>query len=535
MSAVALILILLAAAAALDLLADAIAVPHPALLVLAGLALAVTPGLPRAELDPDVVFLVFVPPLLYAAAITTSLRDFRQNIGSITRLGVLLVVLTIVVVAAVAHAIIPRMPWPAAFVLGAIVAPPDVVAVTAVTRRLGIPRQVETILEGEGLINDATALVAYRMAIRSVDSNAFSWVQAAAEFARAAAGGIAVGLAVGAAIVWIRRRVTAAAEVENTISLITPFAAFIPAERLGLSGILAVVAAGLYVARQAPRILSAENRIEAYTMWTIVVFVLEGLIFILIGLDLPVVSRALGDQSIPEVIRDGLVVSAAIIAVRLLWIYPAAYIPRAFRAWRGKPPHYPAWRRVLFVGWAGIRGADSLVIALALPLTTAAARPFPRRGLIIVVTFIVILMTLVIQGLTLTPVLKLLKLAGPDDAEDREELQARLRTAQAGVARLGRLIDEQPALAPIARTVRDRHQHRIHRYAERAQHRRHARDERAAADYRFVRGAMLDAEREELLRLRDAGVVGDAVVRRLQRDLDLEQLLLGSEDPPDGE
>ena len=233
MSAVALILILLAASAALDLVAQRIRVPHPTLLVLGGLALAFVPGLPRAELDPEIVFLVFVPPLLYAAAFRTSWRDFRGNLRSILLLGVGLVIATIATVAAVSHAIVPTFSWPAAFVLGAIVAPPDAVAVTAVTRRLGVSRRVETILEGEGLINDATALVAYRMAVRAVESGVFSWLRGAVEFVLAGAGGIGVGLLVGIAVVWIRRRLAAAPEVDSTVSLLTPFAAYIPAERLG--------------------------------------------------------------------------------------------------------------------------------------------------------------------------------------------------------------------------------------------------------------------------------------------------------------
>jgi Na+/H+ antiporter len=427
------------------------------------------------------------------------------------------------------------MPWPAAFVLGAIVAPPDAVAVTAVTRRLGIPRRVEAILEGEGLINDATALVAYRMSVRSVDASTFSWLQAGVQFVVAAAGGVAVGLAVGVAVVWIRRRLTSASEVENTISLLTPFAAFIPAERLGVSGVLAVVAVGLYVARQVPRILSPENRVEGYAMWGIVTFVLEGLIFILIGLDLPIVARAMGGESLGRVVSYGLVVGATIVVVRIAWTFPAAYLPPLFASWRGRPAEYPPWRRILFIGWAGIRGADSLVIALSLPLTTPRGAPFPGRGLIIVVTFIVILVTLVMQGLTLAPVLTLLKLDGRDTAEDKEESEAQLRMARAGVARLERLIDAEPALAPVARALRDRHRHRVHRYAERTARRRHVRDERAAADYRTVRGEMLDAEREELLRLRDESVIGDAVMRRLQRDLDLEQLLLDRQEPSNEE
>jgi NhaP-type Na+/H+ or K+/H+ antiporter len=505
MPAVALILILLGAAAALQLAAQRMNLPHPVLLVLGGLLLAVTPGLPRVRLDPDIVFLLFVPPLLYRAALMTSWRDFRAHLRSILLLAVGLVLATTLAIAAVAHRIVPGLSWPSAFLLGVIIAPPDPVAATAVLRNLDAPAAIETILEGEGLVNDATALVGYRMGVNVV----------------------------GVGIAWVRRRVEHAPEVENTISLLTPFAAFIPADRLGLSGVLAVVTVGLYLGREGPRIVSPETRVQAASMWDMMTFVLEGLIFILIGLDLPLVTQDLGGESLLRLTLYGLVISAAAIAVRLLWTFPGAYLPLRLDSWRGQAGPVPSWGRVFFVGWSGMRGADSLVIALALPLKTMDGRPFAGRSTIIFLTFVAILVTLVLQGLTLAPLIRWLGLKGDGAADDqKEEAVGRLRTARAGLARLDERIAQShdPAFAAATHTLRNFHARRVENYERWQTHRpadRRASDARAAL---MARADMIDAERRELVRLRDDGVIGDDVMRRIQYDLDLEQMLVGAGD-----
>jgi monovalent cation/hydrogen antiporter len=517
MAAVTLILILLGAAAALNVVAERLNIPHPVLLVLGGLGLALIPRLPTARLDPQIVFLIFVPPLIYRAALTTSWRDFREHLRSILLLAVGLVLVTIVAVAYVARAIVPALPWAAALLLGAIVAPSDPISATAAIRGLDTPRNVDTVLAGEGLVNDATALVAYRMTVDAVSSGAFHPLGfAVARLAIVAAGGIGVGLAAGVAIGWLRRRLALAPEVENTISLLTPFAAFIPADRLGVSGVLAVVAAGLYLARKGPHIVSPETRIQSGNMWDMMTFVLEGLIFILVGLDLPLVTHNLTGDAIPGLIRSALVVSAVAIGVRLIWIFPGTYLPRRLDEWLGRNADYPPWRNVLFVGWAGMRGADSLVIALALPLTVANGRPFPARDAIIFVTFIVILVSLVAQGLSLLPLIRWLGIdrSGPGE-EEKEEETARKRIEKAGVARLDQIIRRNPSLAPAARHLRTHHV------------RRRPREDEAASR---VRADMIAAERKELVNLRDRGVIGDDVMRVVQHDLDLEQMLVGASD-----
>ena len=532
MAALELVLTLLAAAAGLELLARRLGVPHPVLLVFGGLILALAPGLPQLRLDPDVVFLVFVPPLLYWAAITSSYRDFRRNLPSITLLAVGLVLATTFAVAFVAHTIVPGMGWAPAFVLGAIVSPTDAVAATAIARRLGVPRNTVTILEGESLVNDATALVLYRMAIGVVAAEAFTLKAAAVSFLIAAGGGIAVGLAAGGVVAFVRRRLDNTV-VENTISLLTPFAAYLPAEKLGASGVLAVVTVGLYLGRQGPRIVSPRTRIQAGGLWEMVTFLLEGLIFILIGLELPRALANVHPLSVRELLVPAAVVSGTVIVLRLLWMFPGAYVATRIGRLLGTRGDMPPWRGVVLVAWAGIRGGVSLVIALAIPLTIDGGKPFPDRDLIIFFTFAVILATLVLQGLSISSVIRLLGLRR-DDARDVEERNARHKIAAAGLKHLEALDGD----AALVRRLRNRHAHRVHRYGPRGEDAAKAEDhddDRKAADYRRIRASMIGAERLELIKLRDENVIGDDVLRRVQHELDLEQMLLDSPGPDPAE
>jgi CPA1 family monovalent cation:H+ antiporter len=532
--ALELILILLALAAAMDLVARRISVPLPSLLVVGGLVIALIPGLPRVDLDPDTVFLFFVPPLLYWAALNTSFRDFKENIRSITLLGVGLVLVTMSATAVVAHYLIPGMPWGSAFVLGAIVSPPDAVAVTAVTRRLGIPKIIVTILEGESLVNDATALVAYRMAVVAVVAGTFSIWEAGIRFGWTAAGGIALGFAIAWLIVLVRQPLENIPEVENIVSLLTPYAVFIPAERLGLASALAVVSAGLYLGRQGPKFVSAPTRLQAQSIWKVLVFILEGLIFIIIGLELPVVRAAIQGQSIAALINYALVITMALILVRMVWVFPGTYLPRFIRRKFGKKDSYPPVKHVLFVGWAGLRGADSLVIALALPFVTQNGQSFPARALIIFLTFAIILVTLVLQGLTIVPVIHLLGLRDDSGPATSEETMARLSAAKVGLRRLNELSEAKEVPREVVDELKERYSHLIHRLTQDEQQREESESDKQIADaYQRARLAMIDAERGEVVRLRDDEAISDDVMRRIQEDLDVEEVLLSpDEDGP---
>ena len=455
MAGLELILILLAASAALAWLADRLRVPHPVLLVLGGLVLALVPGLPRVELDPDVMFLVFVPPLLYWGSITASLRDFRRDFWPIINLGVVLVLISIAAVAAVARALDPAFTWAAAFALGAIVSPPDPIAAMAVMRTVAGPRRLAHVLEGEGLVNDAAALVAYRIAVAAAVTSTFSPSHATLQFLLTGTGGIAIGLLGAWAIARLRRWVLGQSVIENTISLLSPFAVYLPAERVGASGVLAVVTAGLYLGRLGPRIVPPVTRLQAEAMWSVLTFVIEGLIFILVGLELPYVVEALADRPLGRLLWYGAAVSGALIGVRMVWVF----VSTGFRKWMAKRPAHLGWRERLFIGWAGMRGGDSLVIALALPFVTASGAPFPARSLIIFVTFCVIFVTLVIQGLTLGTLLRWLGFHREREP-DREEAHARRLAVEAGLARLAELAAEEPGHAEVARYLRQRHRSR---------------------------------------------------------------------------
>ncbi len=517
MSVVALILLLFAAIAGLRLFADRSGIPLPALLVLGGLGVAFVPGIPRLNLDPETIFLIFIPPLLFWASLTTSLRDLKRNLRSIALLAVWLVLATMAVVAVVAHALIPNLPWALCFVLGAIVSPPDAVAVTASTRRLTLPRDMLVILEGESLANDATALVAYQIALTAAVAGTFSLSHATVELLLTGAGGIAVGFATGWCVGWVRLHMTRSSVVENTISLLSPFIAFIPANELGCSGVLAVVTMGLYFGRRGPRVLTAETRLQGTAMWEMLTFLLEGLVFILIGLQLPQVIHALDAGAVARLLEVSVAITAMMIVTRILWIFPGAYVPRWIDRRLGRATsRYPPWRHLLFTGWAGIRGGDSLVIALALPYTGLYGGPLPGRDAIIFVTFVVILITLVVQGLTLAPLIRLLGIVGGNE-EEAEERHARRASIRAGADALKRFMTDGSAEAEAAAGLGQMAAFNLESI--------NGPTSTASAHLR-LHMAMLAAERESVIAMRDRNEIGDAVMRRLQQEFDHEEVLL---------
>jgi monovalent cation/hydrogen antiporter len=538
MQGVELAVVLLIAAAGLRLLAGLLNVPHPVLLVLGGLALAAIPGLPRIGFEPETLFLLFVPPLLYLTAFTTSLRDFRAQLGAIARYGTVVVLLTIGAVAAAAHALLPELTWPAAFVLGAIVSPPDPVAAVAILRRLGAPRPIVTLLEGEGLVNDATALVAYRIGVAAVVTGTFSPGRAALQLLITGAGGSALGLGMGWLILQVRRRTPKFPIVQNTISLLSPFLAYIPADLLGLSGVLATVAVGLYLGRQGPRFIGAATRVQAEGTWSMVQFLLESFIFMLVGLELPYVLHGLGSHTLAQLIAYGGIVTLVAVAVRLAYTFTAVFLLRLRRRRQQAPS--PSWQYAAFIGWTGMRGGDSLVIALALPLQTASGAPFPARDLIIFLTFAVIFDTLVLQGLTLKPLLRWLRLEDSGELYN-EEAHARRVAAEAALRQLEEESRPGDGADPeVVRTLRRKYAARVDRWSarDREVHGTDDPDHRALADrdgtsaerratgHRRLSAAIIGAERRAIIQLRDAGAIGDEVLRRIQRDLDLETMLL---------
>ena len=531
------ILGLLVVVVALATLATRLKIPYPILLVLGGSALGFVPGLPPVELDPELVFLLFLPPLLYVSAIFTSWRDFRANVRAISLLAVGLVLMTTFVVAAVVHAV-AGLPWAAAFVLGAIVSPTDAIAATTVAQRLGVPRRIVTILEGESLVNDATGIVAYRVAVAAVITGAFSIWEAGLQFVVGAAGGIAVGFAVGWLIVWARRHLSEDPSVQNIISLLTPFVAYLAAEELPhslwerlhdligvpadlhFSGVLAVVTTGLYLGRKGPYIISSGTRLQGYATWELITFLLNGLIFILIGLQLRNVVARLDVYSADELIFYAVLVSLTVVLVRILWVFPATYAPRwVSRRLRERDPA-PPWRSVTIVAWTGMRGVISLAAALALPFQASGGQ-FPDRDLIIFLTFCVILATLVVQGLSLPALIRALGLED-DRIGEKEETHGRIQVAEAALERLEELGAQDWVREDTQERVRGLYAYRRNRFASRFDGDPDGVEERSA-DYQHLMVELLVAQRQRLISMRDEGSIGDEVMHRIEHDLDLEE------------
>ncbi len=516
--AIELVLLLLLAATALAVVARRLGIPYPILLVLGGLAIGFLPNLPPIELEPDLVFLLFLPPILFGAGYFTSIRDFRANIRAIGLLSVGLVLATTAVVAVVAQAFIPGLGWAAAFTLGAIVAPPDAVAATAIFQRLGVPRRVVTILEGESLVNDATALVAYRFAVAAAATGVFSLAEASVSFVAVSVGGVLVGLALGWLVAQVLRRVDDPV-FSVVITFLAPPAAYIPAEQFGLSGVLATVAAGIYTGRHAARTMSSAVRIAGSAAWQVLLFLINGSVFILIGVQLPGVLEGIRDRPTTELLGLAFAISLTTILVRIAWVFPGTYIPRRLSAGiRAREPR-PAPRNVFLVSWAGMRGVVSLAAALALPLD------FPERNLIVYLTFAVILATLVGQGLTLPLIIRRLGIVA-ERADEHEETTARSAAAEAAVARIEELAVEWPGHLELVDALRT--QYRL-RAEDRELHDRELppdEAERERLEHQIIRSAVIDAERDALVILRDAGAIRDEVFRRVERDLDLEELRL---------
>jgi monovalent cation/hydrogen antiporter len=514
MYAVELVLALLVVVVALRALAPALRLPYPILLVIGGLVLALVPAVPDVVLAPDLVFLLFLPPLLYAAAYDTSIRDIRANLRPILSLAVGLVLATTGAVAVVVHAVLPALGWPIAFALGAIVSPPDAVAAVAVFRGLGVPRRLVTIVEGESLFNDATALVIYQAALAAAVTATFSVGEATLRFLVVGAGGVLVGLGVGLAVAQLRRRLHDPG-LDIAVSLLTPFAAWLPAEQLGVSGVLATVTTGLVIGWWAPDLTAPDTRLRGHAVWEMVTFLLNGLVFILIGLQLLRTLPALAARPVASLVGLGLLISVVVILLRFVWLFAGRAVERRGGAGQSQP----SWRETVVVGWAGMRGVVSLATALALPLET------PERDLLIFLTFCVILVTLVGQGLSLPWLVHVLGVSEDAGVGDQER-QARRAAAEAALSRLQGLAAEWPTHLPLIDALRAQYEHRASHLEELTSEND---DEDGAAEqelleHRLIRRAVSDAERAAVLRLRQNGAIDDQAWRRIERDLDLEAL-----------
>ncbi len=502
-------------------LARRVGVAYPILVVIGGLVLGFVPGVPEIELEPDLVFLVLLPPILFGAGFTTPIRDFHANARSIGLLAIGLVLFTTVVVGLVAQALVPTMGPAAAFALGAIVAPPDAVAATSILRRIGAPPRVVTILEGESLINDASALIAYRFAIAAALTGVFSLGDASLAFVYVGVGGVLIGILVGFLITAAWQR-TADPTLEIMVSLLAPFAAYLPAEAFGVSGVLAVVVAGLIAGRGAARALSPTSRLEGRSVWGIVNFSINGVAFILVGLQLPSIVDRLAPRTPLELITLGIAISVTVIVTRIVWVFPATYLPRLLSAGVRERDPSPGKGVVFVVSWAGMRGAVTLGAALAVPLDPTA---FPERDLMVFLSFCVILATLVGQGLTLPWLVNRLGVV-ESPGPDREDRQAQRAAVDAAIRRLDDLATDYPGHMELVDQLRARYDHEAGHIGPRSGDERDD-VQQEEVDHLEIRAAVVTAQREAVIRLRDDGVISDDVLRRIERDLDLEAIRTG--------
>jgi len=518
------LIVLFVAVAVLNVVAQRLRIPYPIPLVIGGLALGFVPGVPEVELEPDLVLVIFLPPLLYAAAFFSDLHALRSDVRPISLAAIGLVVATTGAVGVIAHEAI-GLSWAAAFALGAIVSPTDPVAATAIMRNVGAPRRIVNLVEGESLVNDAGALILYRTAVAAAVGGSFSALDAGLEFFGAAAGGVAVGLAVAFVIGEIRRRLEDA-PTEITISLLTAYAAFIPAEELGLSGVLAAVAAGIYLGFNAPELISPQTRLQAFGTWEILTFLLNAVLFILIGLQLPVIVDGL-DHQIWEAIGWSALIAVVVLGCRFLWLFTVPYLVRAVDRRESQRAQRVPWQPRVVVGWAGLRGAVSLAAALALPLETDAGTAFPDRDLILFITFALILVTVVGQGLTLPVLIRRLGVVEDGAEEEAEELKARLIASRAALERLDELELESWTHDDTIERVRGVYRFRIRRFKVRAGK---LEDDDGIEDrslaYQRLMHDIYNVQRQALVRLRNAGEISAEVTRRVEHDLDLEQTRL---------
>lgn len=516
MENVSLIIILLSIVTALAQITDRIRIPYPILLVLVGIGIGLVPGLPHIELHPDVVFLIFMPPVLFAAAWYTSWPDFKKDIKPISQLAIGCVLFSTIMVAAAAHYFIPGFGWPESFVLGAIISPPDAVAATAATKGLKLPKRIITILEGESLVNDATGLIAYRYAVAVTVSGSFIFWLAGINFFYVAFLGIGLGIVIGYVFFWIHKITPDNATTDTTFTLLAPYASYLVAEYFQASGVLAVVATGLFMSPRASEVFSNRTRIQATAVWDTIIFILNGVIFIVIGLQLPVIMEKLDAYPLQTLLWYGTMISVVAIIARILWVYPEAYIPR----WLGRKgvdvSHTP------IIAWSGMRGIVSLAAALALPIVMSNNQVFPNRDLIIFLTFCAIFATLVLQGLTFRKLVKWVNL-NDDGEQAKAEEKVRLKIATVAIEN----IEEEYSLGlseAVLAQVKSKYEIRIQRL--RKDQTAQTLSAHEIEEFIRIQLAVISQERAFIIRMRKLGDISDEVLRKIEYELDLEQARL---------
>jgi CPA1 family monovalent cation:H+ antiporter len=519
---------LLLAVIAFAVLARKLRLPYPIVLVLAGLVVSFVPALPRVALEPDVIFFVVLPPLLYAAAWNTSWREFSYNLVSISSLAIGLVSFTVAGVTLAAPLILPAFDWRTGFVLGAVVSTTDPIAATSIARRMGLPRRIVDVLEGESLVNDATGLLALEFGVSMLVSGMPpTTVHALLRFGQLVAGGLAVGLLIGILVQWVERQIDHG-PIEIAISILVPYSTYLIADGIRASGVLAVVAAGLFLSRKSSQFFSPAVRIQLYAVWDALSFMLNGLVFLLIGLQLPSVLAGIRHHGLPMLALSGAACSGLVIALRLAWVFPGARVSYFIRRRvLHQPEPVPPARQLVVLGWAGMRGVIALAAALALPHTLPGGRPFPERDLIVFLTFCVILATLVLQGLTLAPLIRWLGLEGAAGPACEEREARRIATESALQHLEQSRPRDRPEFGPIYDDLALHYRQRLANLTgESSSQQGKPVEPQQHSRFRDLSRELVQVERDAAIRLRDEGRIDDDVLRQIEHELDLTEARL---------
>lgn len=505
-------------------------ISYPVFLVMGGLIISLIPEIPVIKVDPQMIFLIFLPPLLYEAAWFTSWHDFWRWKRPILLLAFGLVIFTSSVVAFLTSSMIPGFTLALGFLLGGIISPPDAVSATTILKSVKIPKRAVTILEGESLINDASSLIVFRFATAAVVTGIFVPYQAATDFVLVAVMGVVVGLT-GAFIIYsVHRYLPTTASIDAALTLMTPYLLYVAAEHFHFSGVIAVVSGGLFLSFRSHEILNFRSRLQATGVWTTLTFILNGLIFILIGLELPVIVDELGEYSISEAIFYGLIVSVAVVAVRLIWMFPSAFIPRLLSKKIRKRERSPGWKGPMLLGFAGMRGVVSLASALSIPLVISSGEPFPLRNLIMFITFVVILFTLVVQGIMLPFIIKILKIEEIDELvpEEEQETALRIKMMQTALERLELKYKKDIEENDLVKNL----QHDLESNISISSQRLNSLicDEQELKICNNILKDLITVQRKKLFQLRKQNAFDDVILRRQEAQLDLNEAKISKED-----
>ncbi|MEO6734557.1 MAG: Na+/H+ antiporter [Ferruginibacter sp.] len=526
MENISIIIFLLFGIAFLGILSDKYKFPFPIALVLGGVCISLVPGLPVISLSPEVVFIVFLPPLLYGAAWNTSWHDFKANLRPISLAAIGLVLFTTTAVAGVAHWLIPDLSWPTAFLIGAIVSPPDAVAATSVTKGLGLHPRSVTILEGESLVNDASGLVAYKYALTAITAGNFVLWQAGLNFLLVVVAGIALGLIIGYCMYLVHKKFVCDPIIEVTLTFLTPFASYLLAEQFHFSGVLAVVTTGLYLSYRSGEIFSHQSRMMAYTVWEVVIFILNALIFVLIGLQLRTVMDGIKEFPINSLVVYGLVISFVVVIIRFIWVFPAAMLPRFLSKHIRDTEAFDPRNLVVF-GWAGMRGVVSMAAALALPILLPNGEAFPHRNLIIYLTFCVILFTLVLLGLTLPWIVRKMGITPYSIAAEEYEVRTNVITDTITH------IEENLSMVhdDLLHNIKSKYEVKYNRLQKTDLPANYFGKGQTLAgnifnEYTQIQIDLINVERKTLDRLHRSGQASEEILRKIERELDLEETRL---------